>query len=132
MVARGSASHTVFDHTSIIKTILLRFCGEGDLEDRGSHLPRLLAWLDSGHPHYMGKRTAAANHLGELLTEATPRPAPSRDALVADAASRKAEQVKAAFTSTPTAGASPLTDLQVGIALAARELRRKGLPPAQP
>jgi len=51
---------------------------------------------------------------------------------VADAASRKAEQVKAAFTSTPTAGASPLTDLQVGIALAARELRRKGLPPAQP
>jgi phospholipase C len=132
-VPRGSVSHTVFDHTSIIKTILLRFCGEADLEDHGgSHLPRLLAWLDAGHPHYMGKRTALANDLGELLTEATPRPAPGRDALVADAATRKAEQVKAALTSTPTAGASPLTDLQLGMALAARELRAKGLPPAQP
>ena len=73
-----------------------------------------------------------ANDLVELLTEATPRPAPGRDALVADAATRKAEQVKAALTSTPTAGASPLTDLQLGMALAARELRAKGLPPAQP
>ena len=131
-IAPGSVSHTVFDHTSIIKTILLRFCGEADLEDRGSHLPRILAWLDRGHPHYMGKRTAEANDLGGLLTEAAPRPAPGRDALVDGAASRKAEQVKAAFTSTPTGGASPLTDLQRSIALAARELRAKGLPPAQP
>ena len=132
LVARGAVSHTVFDHTSIIKTILLRFCGEEALEDHGSHLPQLLAWLDAGHPHYMGKRTAAANDLGGLLTEATPRPAPGRDGLVADAATRKAEQVKAALTSVPTAGPSPLTDLQLGIALAARELRRNGLPPAQP
>ena len=131
-VGRGSVSHTVFDHTSIIKTILLRFCGEADLEDRGSHVPRLLHWLDAGHPHYMGKRTAVANDLGELLTETSPRPAPSRDGLVADAANRRAEQVKAALTSTPTGGPSPLTDLQVSIALAARELRAKGLPPAQP
>ena len=131
-VAPGSVSHTVFDHTSIIKTILLRFCGEADLEQRGSHLPGFLAWLDVGHPHYMGKRTAVANDLGELLTEAAPRPAPSRDALVEDAATRKAEQVKAALTSTPTGGAAPLTELQLGIALAARELRAKGLPPAQP
>ena len=131
-VARGSVSNTLFDHTSIIKTILLRFCGEADLADHGSHLPRVLAWLDSGHPHYMGKRTALANQLGELLTEPTPRPAPGRDALVEDAATRKAEQVKAALMSTPTGGASPLTELQIGVALAARELRRKGLPPAQP
>jgi phospholipase C len=131
-VGRASVSSTVFDHTSIIKTLLLRFCGEADLEDRGSHLPRVLAWLDLGHPHYMGKRTAVANDLGELLTEASPRPAPSRDTLVAGAATRKAEAVKAAFTTTPTAGPAPLTDLQVSIALAARELRSKGLPPAQP
>ncbi|MFL5959997.1 MAG: phospholipase C [Gaiellaceae bacterium] len=131
-VGRGSVSHTVFDHTSIIKTILLRFCGQADLERRRSHLPGFLAWLDVGHPHYMGKRTAEAAHLGELLTEATPRSAPAQDRLVADAAARKAEQVKAALTSTPTAPASPLTELQVGIALAARELRGKGLPPAQP
>ena len=132
-VARGFLSHTVFDHTSIIKTILLRFCGEEDVEGGSrSHLHGLLAWLDAGHPHYMGKRTVKANHLGELLTEATPRAAPGRDTLVEDAATRKAEQVKAALTSTPTGGASPLTDLQLGIALAARELRSKGLPPAQP
>jgi hypothetical protein len=80
----------------------------------------------------MGKRTAVANDLGELLTEATPRPAPGRNALVEDAATRKAAQVKAALTSTPTGGASPLTELQIGVALAARELRVKGLPPAQP
>jgi phospholipase C len=131
-VARGSVSHTVFDHTSIIKTILLRFCGQEDLEEHHSHLPRLLAWLDAGHAHYMGKRTAVANDLGELLTEAAPRPAPGRDALVEDAATRKAEQVKAALTSVPSGEASPLTELQIGIALAARELRSKGLPPAQP
>jgi phospholipase C len=131
-VARGAVSHTVFDHTSIIKTILLRFCGEADLEKHDRHLSGLLAWLDAGHPHYMGKRTAVANQLGELLTEASPRPAPSRDALVEDAATRKAEQVRAALTSTPTGGASPLTELQIGIALAARELRSQGLPPAQP
>jgi phospholipase C len=131
-VGRASVSNTVFDHTSIIKTILLRFCGEADLEDKGSHLPRILAWLDLGHPHYMGKRTAAANDLGGLLTEAAPRPAPSRDALVADAATRRDAQVKAALTSAPSGGPSPLTELQTGIALAARELRSKGLPPAQP
>ena len=131
-VARGSVCHTVFDHTSIIKTILLRFCGQADLEDRGPHLPRLLAWLDAGHPHYMGKRTAAANDLAGLLTEEPPRDAPNRDAIIADAAGRKADQLKVALTNTPTAGASPLTDLQLSMALAARELRGKGLPPGQP
>lgn len=131
-VAQGSVSSTVFDHTSIIKTILLRFCGEADLQERGSHLPRVLGWLDAGHPHYMGKRTAVANDLGGLLGEATPRVAPDRDALVDAAATRIAEQAKAALTGTPTVGASPLTDLQTSIALAARELRGKGLPPAQP
>jgi phospholipase C len=43
-------SHTVFDHTSIIKTILLRFCRQPD-----------------GSIPDMGKRVAAAKHLGELL-----------------------------------------------------------------
>jgi len=80
----------------------------------------------------MGKRTAGANDLGQLLTEAMARPAPARDALVEDAATRKAEQVRAALTSTPTGEASPLTELQIGVALAARELRSQGLPPAQP
>jgi phospholipase C len=131
-VGRGSVSNTVFDHTSIIKTILLRFCGEADLEDKGSHVPHVLHWLDAGHPQYMGKRTAVANDLGGLLTEAAPRQAPDRDPLVDDAANRIAAQAKAVLMGTPTAGASPLTDLQVSVALAAKELRGKGLPPAQP
>ena len=128
-VTRSKASNTLFDHTSIIKTILLRFCGQADID---AHPHPLLPWLDLGHPHYMGKRTAEANDLGGLLTEEEARDAPDRTALVDDAATRKAEQVRKAFATAPTAGASPLTELQVGIALAARELRSKGLPPAQP
>jgi len=56
-VPRKQASNTIFDHTSIIKTILTRFCAKPD-----------------GTIPNMGARVAAANHLGELLTEATPRP----------------------------------------------------------
>jgi len=130
-VARGSASHTLFDNTSIIKTILLRFCGPADLTPP-SPASRLIAWLDLGHPHYMGKRTAEANDLGVLLTEPSPRPSPDRSALVDQAAARRADEVRQAFGTAPTVAASPLTDLQVGIALAARQLRNKGLPPAQP
>jgi phospholipase C len=56
LVGRRSVSHLLFDHTSIIKTILLRFCRQGNT------IPD------------MGKRVAAANHLGVLLTEDKPRP----------------------------------------------------------
>ena len=55
-VGAQSVSKTVFDHTSIIKTILTRFCAKKD----GS-IPK------------MGARVAAAKHLGELLTEQAPR-----------------------------------------------------------
>ena len=57
-VKRGGVSHTLFDHTSIIKTALLRFCRQAD-----------------GTIPDMGARVAAANHLGGLLTELSPRPA---------------------------------------------------------
>lgn len=58
-VAPASAHHGVFDHTSIIKTILLRFCrsASGDIPD-------------------MGQRVGAAAHFGPLLSEAQPRAAP--------------------------------------------------------
>jgi phospholipase C len=59
-VAAGSVSHALFDHTSIIKTILVRFC-----MGPGGAIP------------YMGRRVAAAQHLGGLLTESTPRPTPT-------------------------------------------------------
>lgn len=55
-VAEQSVSHTVFDHTSLLKTILLRFCRQPD----GS-IPSL------------SLRTDAANDLSCLLTEDTPR-----------------------------------------------------------
>jgi phospholipase C len=129
-VGRGSVSHTLFDHTSIIKTILLRFCAPRELE-RPSRLGAIAEWLEEGHPHYLGRRVATANDLGALLTEPAPRPAPDRAALLEQAVTRRAERTVASVHQAPAA-ASPMTDLQVGMALAARELRRRGLPPGQP
>ncbi len=60
-VIPGAASHTVFDHASIIKTILLRFCQEKD-----------------GSIPDMGKRVATANDLGDLLVLPRPRPISTR------------------------------------------------------
>ncbi len=57
--APAAAGHAVYDHTSIIKTILLRFCRNAE----------------GGIPE-MGKRVAAAAHLGALLSESRPRAAP--------------------------------------------------------
>jgi phospholipase C len=56
-VGARSVSHTVFDHTSIFKTILLRFCPQPD-----------------GIIPPMGARTDAATDLSNLLTEDSPRP----------------------------------------------------------
>ena len=60
LIAPGSVSHQVVDHTSIIKTILQRFC-------RGA---------DGGLPQ-MGARVAAASGLGAVLTLAQARAAPA-------------------------------------------------------
>ena len=87
-----TVSHTVFDHTSIIKTILLRFCPGALHEPQAAQGNR--ARLGLG-PQYPGMRVAQASHLGELLTRTTPRPAPPRDALLRQAATR-AEQAAAA------------------------------------
>ena len=56
-------SHIVFDHTSIIKTVLLRFCGSQAEE-----------CIEA-----MGPRVAQANHLSELLIRDTPRRPPPLD-----------------------------------------------------
>ncbi len=60
-VIPGTVSHTIFDHTSMIKTILLRFCQEA-----GGGIPD------------MGARAANANHLGDLLVLPKPRPISTR------------------------------------------------------
>ena len=74
--------HNTFDHTSLIKTILCRFCA------RDGQIPN------------MGKRVAAARHLGEVLTRTTPRAAPALPRAVIDKmAALKAEGFKAAMLS---------------------------------
>jgi hypothetical protein len=118
----------VFDHTSIIKTILLRFCPHALSERQPTRASR--ARLG---PQYPGLRVAQASHLGELLTRSTPRPAPPRDALLQQAAARAAS----AETSQPRPGQPgpadrPLNDLQKSILAATRELRRRGHPPNAP
>jgi Phosphoesterase family len=61
----GSVSHTLFDHTSIIKTILLCFCPDALRQPtRREALPALSR---PGAPRYMGVRVAQANALGGLL-----------------------------------------------------------------
>ncbi|MDO8035956.1 hypothetical protein O3297_21265 [Janthinobacterium sp. SUN128] len=65
LIAPGSVSHEVVDHTSIIKTILQRFCRAAD-----GALPQ------------MGARVAAASGLGNVLTLAQPRTAPAVPAVV--------------------------------------------------
>jgi phospholipase C len=131
-VAKGPNGESIlFDHTSLIKTILLKFCA-GDLAQRGHS--GLFAWLDLGHPHYMGKRVAEANDLGVLLTRADPRPAPDHSALLETFGARAASLAQAKVTQAvdPTAKRVPLTDLQIRIAHAAKEIRKQGLPPGQP
>jgi phospholipase C len=125
-----TVSSTVFDHTSIIKTILLRFCPGALQEPPPAGGPR--ARLGLG-PQYPGMRTAHANHLGELLTRDTPRPAPPRDALVRQAAARAASaQPSQSQPGRREPADQPLNDLQKSILTATRELRKRGHPPNTP
>jgi phospholipase C len=121
-----SVSSTVFDHTSIIRSILLRFCPEA-LENPPQTKKRL-GRFRRGHPQYLGGRVAHAAHLGELLTRTAPRPAPLRDPLVMGASARAAEQAKGDNGATCPAGPGEHahTDLQQGFLAAAHELARRG------
>jgi phospholipase C len=131
-VEARSVSSTVFDHTSIIKSILLRFCPEA-LENP-PQAKNMLARIRAGHPQYLGARVAHAAHLGELLTRAEPRPAPVRDRLVMDAATRAAEQAKDDRDAAARPGLleHAATDLQRTFHAAARELARRGHPAGLP
>lgn len=103
----GAVSHSVFDHTSLIKTILLRFC-------RG---PK------GGIPS-QGPRVRHANHLGELLTRSTPRPAPK---LPANLALKTTKGLALGAGKKRT----KLTNLQRQLAAAQEELERLGFDPAE-
>ena len=127
----GSVSTTVFDHASIIKTILLRFAP--DALNRPSRHRGLLARVTSaGHPRYLGTRVARAHDLGELLTRTAPRPPPDRFSLIQDAAAHAAARPQGAKIHDDALGPRPATDLQIKIAAAARELKRRGHPENRP
>jgi phospholipase C len=118
-----AVSHQLFDHTSIIKTILLRFCQNAE-----------------GAIAAMGARVASANHIGELLTRAKdqPRKRPPQeelDALIAQIAAWRMATYEARLLEEPTPGEQlfeALTDLQGEIVTASLELRRKGLQAGKP
>jgi phospholipase C len=122
-----TVSSTLFDHTSIIKTILLRFCPQALHDPQWAKGRRGRPGV--GRPRYPGVRVAQANHLGELLTRTTPRPAPPRDALVQQAEAR-AEQARTGEPGTGRRGPGnhPLNDLQKSILAATQELTRRGHP----
>ena len=119
-------SKTLYDHTSVMKTILMRFCPEA-LERNGRRHEGLVTRLRFNHPHYVGTRVAHANDLGDLLTGAEPRPAPDMSALVA-----AAEQRAAAEAERPPAESQQPTDLQIRMASATHHLRHHRHPEGHP
>jgi phospholipase C len=124
-VERRSVCSTVFDHTSIIKTILARFCPDAL---QGSNRARRSQPKRGPAPSQPGTRVARATHLGELFSRDTPRPAPPRDALVRRAAARTAPS----SGESGFAGAPALNDLQKSMRAATRELARRGHPANTP
>ena len=114
LISAGSVCHEQFDHTSIIKTILQRFC-------RGS---------DGALPS-MGARVAAASGLGVALDLAQPRPAPAIPASVREQGVRwqaelhardVAEAAPLALHGGITATAMPVEE--AGVLAAHRQLAR--------
>jgi phospholipase C len=125
-----AVSSTLFDHTSIIKTVLARFCPQALREPPGEQLGRRPL---GGEARYPGRRVVGANPLGELLTRTVPRPAPQRDTLLRQAAAR-ANQVELERSGTTDGDQDrrPLNDLQESILAATQELARHGHPANTP
>ena len=120
-VKKGTVSSTVFDHASVIKTILLRFCKRPD-----------------GRIPDMGARVNGANHLGGLLTLGQPRAAPPKAAvrpLIEASATWRASVARERMEGL-VEGVAPeppeLNELQEGYLKAQATLRAQGLPEGQP
>jgi phospholipase C len=118
LVEPGTVTHTLFDHTSLIRTILLRFAPEAAAS--------------------MGARVSSANHLGSLLTRDAPAPVPDYSSLVARVASLRAFGAAASRLASPAPSdrpsAPPLKGFAADMAVAAQQLRSqdKGLPAGRP
>jgi hypothetical protein len=115
-----------------MKTILLRFCPEALIEPK-RHQGLFARLRSSGHPRHMGTRVSQANDLGELLTRTKPRPATDRYALIDYAAERAAVRTEgAAIEEEDPLASRPATELQIRLAAATRELRKRGHPADRP
>jgi phospholipase C len=123
LVDRGSTSTARlgpdfhFDHTSLIKTILTRFC------QVDGQIPKVTT------------RVAAANHLGHLLVDGPPRAdVPDHSAIARRLADWQAQMSAARFADPIAVGGSPgrLTEFQTGFYDVARRLREAGLPGGHP
>jgi phospholipase C len=122
-VERQSVSNLLFDHTSIIKTILLKFCRRND-----------------GQIPDMGARVNHANHLGSLLSLDAARK-PTTPAAYQHAVDQitawRAQVLRSRLMMEPepiTEPADPtdLTDLQREYLAAKAAVRSQGLPEGQP
>ena len=129
-----SVSHTLFDHATIPKTILRRFCPTV-LHAHGGHggiAPR----RGRGHLRRVAERIAGASDLGELLTLSEPRPPPDRSALVdwyaAEHVARARRLVEDPAGVLRKATAHSLTDLQSGLLAAHQHLYDRGHPVGHP
>ena len=116
--AKQTVSNTVFDHTSIPKTILSRFADATSREEAFEA---------------MGSRTRAANDLGDLLPLEKPREAPIKDlkALTQRFLDWKHRIYKDQYTEDPTVAEQAfefVSDLQAEIMLQAVAVRAE--PPA--
>lgn len=123
LIAAGSTSTALlgsnfyFDHTSVIKTILTRFC------NHAGQIPAMTA------------RVAAANHLGYLLSESGARAeVPDHTAQAERLTAWRAGWAQARFSDPIAASGNPgrLTEYQTGFYDVARLLRQAGLPGAHP
>lgn len=120
-------SHDLFDHTSLIKTILLRFASEQAIEEMSAHV---------GH-----ERIKNANHLGLVLEDKPRTTTPDRGDLhdKIDQWRRQARQDRRASHKRPSSltgdGAGhkhDLTDLAEEVTVVSLVMRENGLRPGQP
>lgn len=130
--APRSVCNTLFDHTSIIHTVLARFCPD-ELE-RDTGLTKVIHWLQEGHPHYMGKRVAQANDLSATLAATAPSPPPDRTELTEWYVARQTDRARKLATAPVAfpAESRVFTDLQRSMLAGEQSARQAGLPAGQP
>lgn len=113
-VEPASVCHELFDHTSLIKTILLRFAPEGLAQ--------------------MPERVQRAKHLGVALTRERPAPIRNYFPAVEKVTSWRSELTADAIAASPLPRVAPprLRGFQAEMLLASQRLRSDGLPAGHP